>query len=212
MKHYLFFSIFLLGLIDVYGQVTQDNSRNNLNTKLPSAIYIAPLLDGGSLAIEYTIRNKHSLNLYAFKRQSDESIYYDTKVNETLVELFLKIYFRSPSNKKFNPFFGPAIGAKTIVYDESFGSSFGNRFGSRFRKDLFVGPFDFKTDAKAKAFYFNPSYIGFDFVSRNGLIFEYAAGMCFQYSTGDIRISGPIYMPYMDGYNIRSRMLFGYRF
>ncbi len=202
IKTYLFLGLILLGNFDLFGQTLEKNTRQNFKKITPTAIYLSPILDGGALAIEYSFNKNYSLNLYGLKRQADESIYYNTKVNESLMELFFKVYFKRYSPQKFNPFFGPAIGAKTIIYDET--------FGGRFTKEGFTGSVE--TNLNAKAIYFNPSYLGFDFVGKNGLIFEYAAGVCFQQSWGETQIFGIIYPPYTSGLNLRSRMLFGYRF
>lgn len=186
----------------MYGQLYKDSAVIAGKKNLPVTIYISPVLDGASCAVEYSFLKRFALNLYAMKRKSDNSIYYGTKINENLTEIMLKMYFSDLPSKKFKAFIGPCLGSRKIVYDENFNG---------FRRDFIIAQTGDK-DLKAKAKYVVPFYFGFDYKSKRGLIFEYAAGISFQQSSGNIFIRGPITTPYSNQYNLRSRFLFGYQF
>ncbi|MFM9945590.1 MAG: hypothetical protein ACKVQB_10200 [Bacteroidia bacterium] len=193
-----------------YGQNTRDTLLMRPSMSFPIGIYISPVLDGGAAAVEWTIKNKYALNLYALKRKSDNSIYYNTKVNENLVELMFKIYTSNIPDKKFKTFFGPCIGFRNIVFDETF-----NFRSGLFGRSVFIDDFgggNLNRDEKASSKYIVPFYFGFDYKSRHGLIFEYAASVSLQKSNSNLSIRGPLISPYNNSYSWRSRFLFGYQF
>lgn len=197
-----------LFFVQAKGQVNKEALSTKQAKQCPIVIYATPILDGASAAIEYKFNNRFSLNLYGFKRKSDNSLYYLTKVNENLAELSLKIYTTSSPTKKFKPFVSPCLGFRNIVFNQS--------FDFRFRRvDVFPQP-GFgngnNTDLKANAKYAVPFYFGFDYKTNRGLIFELAAGISLQKSYGETFIRGPIITPYSDEINLRSKFLFGYEF
>jgi hypothetical protein len=192
----------------IFGQVNGQIAKDSLSYKKPKhfplVIYAAPILDGASAAIEYRFNNRFSVNVYAFKRKSNNSLYYFTKVDENLAEISFKIYASNSTNKKFRPFISPCLGFRNIVYDQKF------NFG--FRQDKIFQPFDNGSNMEANAKYAVPFYFGFDYKTNRGLIFEMAAGISVQKSYGETFIHGPVITPYSDEYNLRSKFLFGYEF
>ena len=206
--------IFLLGALSIFfvgfsqASGTQDSVPEKKWRKHPLAIYTMPVFDGASLAAEVKLNKRLRLNLYGLKRVSDNSLYYGTKANENLLELCLKIYLSKNEQKKFQMFFAPCIGFRNIVYDETFNFGFGSR--TAFGPDFFFFPL--RPDQRARAQYVVPALIGFDIKSRRGFIFEYASGISYQQSQGNTFVRGPVTMPYMEGLNLRSRMMFGYQF
>jgi hypothetical protein len=190
------------------GLAFEDTLPRKQPKHFPLIIYAAPILDGASAAIEYKFNNRFAVNVYAFKRKSNNSLYYLTKVDENLAEISFKIYASNSTNKKFRPFISPCLGFRNIVYNRN--------FDFRFRRvDVFPQPgFNIGGDMnlKANAKYAVPFYFGFDYKSNRGLIFEMAAGISLQKSYGETFIHGPIITPYSDEYNVRSRFVFGYEF
>jgi hypothetical protein len=203
--------VILLGLFMLCSGTSFSQSKSDtidVPTKhtLPLTIYMAPILDGAAFALEYNFNPNLAINFYALKRKSEDassSVYYGTKSDENLYELFLKITPSHNTNKKLKFIFGPCIGYRKITFDERF---------FNFRE--FGGP-PFQTgdiNAKAKAKFIVPMYFGFDFKSKRGMIFEFASGLSYQKSEGNTRLSGPVITPYSEGLNLRSRFLFGYTF
>ncbi len=191
-----------------HAQVAKDSLPFIKPKHFPLTIFAAPILDGASAAIEYRFNNRFSVNVYAFKRKSNNSLYYLTKVDENLAEISFKIYASNSTNKKFRPFISPCLGFRNIIFDQS--------FDFRFRRvDVFPQPgFDngSSKEFKANAKYAVPFYFGFDYKTNRGLIFELAAGISLQKSYGETFIQGPVITPYSDEYNLRSKFLFGYEF
>jgi len=203
--------ILLSALLGCSGLFAQDEieTESKPRSHSPFTLYMSPILDGASIAASWSFNNSIALDIYGFKRKSDNSTYYSTKVNENLAELTLKIYAPNTATKRFRPFFGPSIGFRNIKYDEADFFS-GRGFGTIDDPFGFGGPL--RTDLRANSKYLVPLYFGFDFRSKRGLVFEYAAGFSFQKSWGETDIQGPVIKPYAEGYNIRSRFLFGYEF
>jgi len=198
--------VFLVSLFVCFNAHSQEEDVPEIIEKksIPLTLYLAPILDGVSFAAEWRINKRLGLNVYGFKRKSDISTYYQTKAKENLGEIALKVYALNPDNRRFNLFFAPCFGFRNIIYDER--TFFFDPVGGS-------GPqFSGTPDLRANANYFVPMYFGLDFVSKRGLVFEYAGGLCFLRSYGATNISGPVISPYKEPYNIRSRFLFGYQF